>query len=110
MPKTISASEAKNRFGAVVDWAVQSQDDVIVESRGDPKVVIISYESYQEVERLRKDAQRQAALARLERLRDEVRARNQDLTSEEADALIDRFSSEVATEMVQEGKIAYQGE
>ena len=110
MPKTISASEAKNRFGAIVDWAVQSQDDVIVESRGDPKVVIISYESYQEVERLRKDAQRQAALARLGRLRDEVRARNQDLTSEEADALIDRFSSEVATEMVQEGKIAYQGE
>ncbi|NLF15195.1 MAG: type II toxin-antitoxin system Phd/YefM family antitoxin [Anaerolineaceae bacterium] len=110
MVKRVSASEAKNRFGAIVDWAVQSQQEVIVESYGEPKVVILSYEAYTEIEQLREAARRQEALARLRQLRDEVRARNQDLTPEEAQALSDRFSREAATEMVQEGKIAFQEE
>ena len=110
MPKTVSASEAKNRFGAIVDWAVESQDDVIIESHGAPKVVIVSFEAYQEIERLREAARRQEALARLQRLRDQVVARNRDLTQEDADALGDRFSREAMADMAQEGKIAYQGE
>lgn len=98
MPKRVTASEAKNRFGAMVSWAVESQDDVIVESHGEPKAVIISFDAYQEVQQLRETAQRQAALARLRQLRDDVRARNQDLGPAEAETLADRFSREVAAE------------
>ena len=108
MPKTVTASEAKNRFGAMVSWAVESQDDVIVESHGEPKAVIISYDAYREVERLREVARRHAALTRLRRLRDEVRARNRDLTADEADALSARFSGEVTQEMAEKGDIVHQ--
>lgn len=43
MPRTVSASEVKTKFGAIVDWAIESKDDVIVESHGQPRVVIIAY-------------------------------------------------------------------
>ena len=109
MPKTVSASEAKTRFGSIVKWAVESKDDVIVESYGEPKVVIVPFEEYERFVKLREEARRMEALARLEDLGERVRARNQDLSKEQADSLADRFTREVVEEMVQEGKIAYPG-
>ena len=109
MPRTVSASEAKTKFGAIVDWAVEAKDDVIVESHGQPRVVIITFEEYKEVLKLREEARRQSALLRLRNLRDSIRARNQDLDEEQAASLAVRFSREVVTEMVAEGKVLYQG-
>ena len=109
MPRTVSASEAKTKFGAIVDWAVESKDDVIVESHGQPKVVIITFEEYKEVLKLREEARRQSALLRLRNLRDSIRSRSQDLDEEHAASLADRLSHEVVTEMIAEGKVLYQG-
>ncbi len=39
MPRTVSATEAKNRLGALIGWVQANQDDVIVETRGEPAVV-----------------------------------------------------------------------
>lgn len=47
MPKTVSASEAKNRLGAIIRWVVQNEDEVIVESRGEPKVVVVPFSEYE---------------------------------------------------------------
>ena len=110
MPRTVSASEAKTRFGTIADWAAEAQDDVIVESHGQPKVVIISFEEYQRVVVLREEARRRQALERLHRLRDRVSARNQDLDEEGAVAWADRVVREVVREMIDEGKIRYQEE
>jgi prevent-host-death family protein len=108
MPKTVSASEAKTKFGAIVDWAIESRDDVIVESHGQPKVVIMSFIEYNEVLKLREQARRQNALLRLRKLRDVVRAHNQDLDEDRAASLGDRASRQAMTEMVAEGKVLYQ--
>ena len=110
MPRTISASEAKTQFGAIASWAADSNDDVIVESHGEPKVVIISFEEYQQVVKLREEARRQGVLLRLQDLRGRVRAHNQDLDEEQAASLASRFSHEVVTEMADEGKVLYQGQ
>jgi len=110
MPRTVSASEAKTRFGSIVDWTIEQNDDVIVEAYGKPKVVIMPFAEYERVVKLREKAFREEALARLERLREKVQARNQDLGEEEADALADRLAREVASEMVGEGKVRYQGQ
>lgn len=109
MPRTVSASEAKTKFGSIADWAAESKDDVIVESHGQPKVVIISFEGYQQVLKLREEAHRQSALLRLRNLRDKVRARNQDVDEEQAASLAGRFSQEIVAEMADEGKVLYQG-
>lgn len=108
MPKTISASEAKNSLGAVIEWAVENGDEVIVESRGKPKAVIMPFDDYEEYQRLREQARRRAVLARLEKLAETVGARNQDLTAEAADALADQFTREVIEEMIAEGKVQYE--
>jgi prevent-host-death family protein len=108
MPRTISASEAKTQFGAIMDWTAETRDDVIIESHGQPKAVIISFEAYQDVLHLREEARRQSALQRLRALRDQVRARNPDVDEAQADTLASRFSQEMVVEMVSEGKVHYQ--
>lgn len=108
MPKSVSASEAKNRLGSIMDWAVENMDEVIIQSYGDPKAVILPYAQYERFVQFREMLRREEALRRLEGLVETVQAQNQDLTSEKADALADRFSREVIEEMIEEGKIKYQ--
>jgi len=108
MPKTVSATEAKNRLGAIIGWVLQNKDEVIVESRGEPKVVVVPFSEYERLKGIREQVRRQEALAKLEKLREKVRARNQDLSGEEADALADRFSREIIEDMAREGKIKFK--
>ena len=108
MPKTVSASEVKNRLGSVVHWVLENQDEIIVESRGTPTVVIMPYKEYEEIMAMKERERRRKALERLRALRDKVQARNKDLTDEEADALADRFAHEVIEDMVNEGKIRFK--
>ena len=110
MPRTVSASQAKTQFGSIIKWAIDAQDNVIIESYGQPKAVIVPFEAYQRMVELQEKARREQALARLERLREEVRAGNRDLTEEQADSLADRFSREVIGEMADEGKISFHGQ
>ena len=78
MPKTVSAKEAKNRLGTVIEWVVENQDEVVIENRGKPTVVMMSYTEYEQILRVRAEqqeqARRRAALARLEQLRKQVQA------------------------------------
>ena len=108
MPKTVSATEAKNRLGAIIGWVLQNKDEVIVESRGEPKVVVVPFSEYERLKEIREQVRRQEALAKLEKLREKVRARNQDFSGEEADALADRFSREIIEDMAREGKIKFK--
>jgi PHD/YefM family antitoxin component YafN of YafNO toxin-antitoxin module len=93
----------------MMEWAVESGDEVIVESHGKPKVVILPFEEYERITELREQARRKAALAQLEALRESVRERNRDLDEEEAAALAERFSRDVIEEMIRDGKVKYQG-
>jgi len=99
MPKTVSATEAKVQFGSIVDWAVAEQDDVIVESHGQPRAVIISFEEYKRVLALRERVRREEVLGRLRDLREEVRARSANLSEEQAAALAARFAKDVQAEL-----------
>ena len=100
MPKTVSSTEAKARFGALLKWADESNESVIVTRYGQPVAVIMSCAEYEEVLKLRKREQKRKALEALEALRDEARLRNPDLTAEEAYRLAG-FSEEVIQETLQ---------
>ena len=80
MARTISATEAKARLSALIDWAIKNRDEVVVESRGKPKAVILPYESYAQFKELREQARRRQLLAELEQLAAVVQSRNKDLT------------------------------
>jgi prevent-host-death family protein len=62
MAKTVSVTEARNQFSALLGWAVNNNDEVIIESRGKPRVFIVSYAEYQEFLTLREQARRKEAL------------------------------------------------
>ncbi|HKP51246.1 MAG TPA: type II toxin-antitoxin system Phd/YefM family antitoxin [Chloroflexia bacterium] len=106
MPRIISATEATNQLGSVVNWVLENQDEVIIESKGEPTVVIMPYSEYEKlkVPKEQQHRQREQAVERMKKLRDEVRASNGDITTdEEADALANRFVRDVISDMVEEG-------
>ena len=43
MAKTVTASDAKNRLGSIMDWAVDNDDEVVIEKRGEPRVVMMPF-------------------------------------------------------------------
>lgn len=108
MTRTISVSEAKNRLSAMLDWAVRNQEGIIVESRGRPKAVILSYAEYETFLSLREREQRRAALQRLEELAAMVRARNEDLSPGESEQLANEVSRETIERMVEDGKVSFK--
>ena len=108
MPRTVSASEAKNKLGSIMEWVLEHSDEVIIESRGQPRVVMMPFEEYEKTKELREQARRKEALAQLESLRERVSARNQDLNEEQAMELADRFVREVIDDMVEDGKITFK--
>jgi prevent-host-death family protein len=84
MPKTVTASEVKARFGQIVKWTTDNNDEVIVKLYGEPTVVIMPYTEYEALEKLRKQEQKRKVLESLEELRKEARKQNPELTAEEA--------------------------
>lgn len=108
MPRTISATEAKHKLGEVMGWVRDTHDEVIIESRGEPKVVIMSYQEYEKLKEVKEQQRRVEIVARLEQLREQVRARNTDLNEEQTLELADRVVRETIDEMVAEGKICFQ--
>ncbi|MEA3350519.1 MAG: type II toxin-antitoxin system Phd/YefM family antitoxin [Chloroflexota bacterium] len=109
MPKRVSATEAKTNLGAMMEWTVVESDDVIIETHGRPKAVLVSYPMYQEVRKIQETIRREQALAQMEALAATVQARNQDLSPVEAEATADRFTRDVVREMIADGQIVYQG-
>jgi prevent-host-death family protein len=107
MPKTISVSEAKNKLSAMLKWAVENQDEVVVESRGRPKAVILPYAEYEMFQLLREKERRQVALQRLQELAAANQALNQDLTPEEAEEIADEVTRETIERMAAEDKVTF---
>lgn len=97
MQRFVTSSEAQSNFGAMIQWAEDKGNEVIVQKRGKPAVVIISYSEYEEIQRLREMARRQAVLEILASLRQEVQAGGEAPSASEAYALAE-FSPEVIKE------------
>ena len=74
--KRMSAKEARNSFSDLLGLVYYSKEAVIVEKRGRPFAVVISPDDY---ERLLEEREKRFAVF------DEIRAKNPDVTPEEAE-------------------------
>ena len=63
MTRSVSVTEAKAKWGDLLKWVVEKGDDVIIESRGDPQVVLVAFKEYEELQQLRKEVRRAGAIA-----------------------------------------------
>jgi len=109
MPKRVSATEAKINLGAMMEWTVAEADEVIIESHGQPKAVLVSYSVYQAVQKIQEALRREQALAQLESLAMKVQRHQKPLSPAEAEATADQFVHDVIREMIAAGQIVYQG-
>ena len=108
MPRAVSATEAKNTFGSVVNWVTEHDDEVIVERQGRPYAVIMSFEEYEKVRELREQKRRQEAWETLERLRKTISARNSDMTPEQIEEFANRVRHDVIQGLIDKGKIRFE--
>jgi|SRR5579884_3592946 len=110
MVTAISATEAKNRFGAVLDRVAEGGDEIIVERQGKPQAAIISIADFEDFQHLREQRRRQEAVETIRRVRAQVRARNLDLTDEEAEAIADSVTRDAVNALIAKGAIRFEDE
>ena len=108
MTKSVSANEAKNRLGYLLGYVSDQDGEVIVESRGKPKAVIMSIAAYEEVQVLREQERRRKALDTLRALRTEVRAANRDTPEKDAAEIADHVSHELVDNLAAGGEIRFE--
>jgi prevent-host-death family protein len=105
--RTVSANEAKQHWGAMMQ-AVADGEDVVVESHGKPKAVVISPEAFDELRRARERLRRDEAIAWLREFEASYDGRNDDLTDEQIEELADRAAHEIFEELAVEGKLVFE--
>jgi prevent-host-death family protein len=105
----VSTSQAKNQLSQLIQ-KTRSGEEVIVERRGQPVAVILSYQNYQDLIALREKARRQKVLMQLRELAQEVQARNQGLTKEEIDQVADDIVREAIDGLMRKGAFLYESE
>jgi prevent-host-death family protein len=108
MPKVISANEAKNRLGTWIGYVNDQDEEVIIERHGKPRAVIMSIEAFEEVQELREQKRREVAVNRLRELREEVSARNRDLTEQQIEEIADQMSRDMIDHMATTGKLVFE--
>lgn len=108
MPREVSATEAKNRLGALLAWVQENQDEVIIESHGKPAAVVIPVEQYDRLKAQKEQERRDKAIQTLRQIRAESLERNKDLTPEEGEALAERFSQDIVEALARKGKIRFE--
>jgi prevent-host-death family protein len=106
--RTISANDAKQHLGATLRSVSTGEDEVIIESHGKPRAVIISPEEYANLRELRKKQRREAAIAEIEALAKQIGDRNRDLTYEQIEELSVRAVRETRQELRLEREAAQQ--
>lgn len=104
--RNVSSNDAKQHWGAMMK-AVNEGEEVIVESHGKPKAVVISPEAFEELRQAREKARREEILVWLQDFEERQLERNKDLTQEEADELANRAAHEMFDELAAEGKLRF---
>ncbi len=92
--KTVSATEAKNRLGALIGDVADGNGSVMIEHHGRPRAVIISAADWANVSEMKERISRFEAWEEIRNLAAEARERNAGLSDIEADAIVDELTDE----------------
>lgn len=107
MLKVVSANGVDGAWSDLLGNVAKDGAEVIVERDGRPTAVVIPFAAYEELRALREERRRTDALDRLRALRAGVRARNDDLSEEEAEAIADRFAHDLIDDLATEGVVRF---
>ena len=100
-PKTISATEASNRFGTMIDEAARGRSLFVVTRMGRPQAVVLGMDQYQELIELLETADElkdKEYLASVAEAREDVRV-GRTISLEELDREFDFTAEELGAEI-----------
>ena len=83
-PKTVSVTELRSQFGAMLDWVTENNREVIITRYGKSSAVLLPYAEYQRLEALQQYDRKRQALAQLEAIRAQFAEQNPDIDPAEA--------------------------
>ncbi|HET9659081.1 MAG TPA: type II toxin-antitoxin system Phd/YefM family antitoxin [Thermomicrobiales bacterium] len=92
--RIVSATEAKNRFGAVVKSAREEVDVVLVENHGQSYIYLVAPDEFQRLQEADAELRKRKRLERLDEIMRVQADLNKDLTAETAEALVQRAIDE----------------
>jgi prevent-host-death family protein len=98
MAKIVTSTELQKNTREIIDWTRTQGESVVIENYGKPMAAILSYQEYQSYLQYRK-----ARAARFDELRKvaAINAAANDLTEEEAIALVESIKQEIFEEQQQ---------
>lgn len=108
MTVVVSASEAKNNLGALLNRVRRNEETVIVENRGAPAAAIISISEFEKLQELKERARREEALAKLREIRAQLEELQKDMTEEEAEALLEEITKDVMDGVLAKTKLRFE--
>jgi prevent-host-death family protein len=108
MLQKISATEAKNNLGAILDRVRSGHDAVVIERYGQPEAVVIGYEHYEILQAILRKDRTEKTWRDLEKRAAAIRERNKDLTEAEVESLADEISRETVGRLIAERKAEYK--
>jgi prevent-host-death family protein len=106
----ITATEAKNTLGSILDRVQSGDEAVVIERHGRPEAVVIGYEHYEVIQAMLRKDRTEKTWRDLRKRAAALRERNQDLSEEEVETLADEISRETVAHLIAERKSEYKAD
>ena len=84
MTISVSSSEARKSLGKLLNLASEENEEVVIEVRGEPTAVIVSYSQYEQLMEEKECRKREEAVRLLRSARARVQERMEGISDEEA--------------------------
>jgi prevent-host-death family protein len=106
--KTISASELKNSLGAVLREVRQEDEIRVIEQRGVPAAAIISIDDLRLLRDAKKRQRQELLLEEMRQLTARLAERQQGMTPDEADQMVQELSDAVMDAVVEKARHRFE--
>ena len=108
MEKTISARELKNSLGAVLREVRQEDEIRVIEQRGVPAAAIISIDDLRLLRDAKKRQRQEQLLEEMRQLTARLAERQQGMTPDEADQMVQELSDAVMDAVVEKARHRFE--
>ena len=105
--RTIAPTDSDWTLQDIVDAIATDEETVIVARDGEPIAAVVPYADLLELQRLRQERERSAALKEYRALRSRVARKNLGLDEAQADDLSNRFSHDLIDDLASEGMLRF---
>ncbi len=106
--KTASVTETRQNLSSFLAWIKRNQNDVVIQNRGHAEVVMIPIDDYALLQEARERRRRAQAVQELKKIAQEIGARNEEMSEDQALETADQISREAIDNLVRKGKVTFQ--